>query len=512
MSYVYKKTNWVEDPSVEYGATPFNNLESGVEEAHKRLDNLNVGDLASYNKMQTINMANATKKLRMGEVKTSFAFMGDSVFYAFSTRENDPNEPRVPETCIADDGTELAGFYRSTTTIYNTFGAAMKKVYGSDKIEIVNKTFTGVDAYRVSDMYRASGCDFALINYGINDAVGGHTDGAVGFPYMGKVDLYIKEMREIIETQIKGGTAVVLMSPVKQTMLGADNGETPGTDTDSRVLIDVYEQACRNLALEYDCAFIDGNELVKGFDNKKYIDFTHFTKEGFRSIGQRLASYFIGQSPLEPLKISSNCYLGVNTQLDNVNLVGNAILDSSDRSPNPPMALSSPDLYGPDITRLTGGLYVGVQGFGKVLWSFYTEQDGMVVVPCFYTPTKDMTVEMSLDFGGDQGTWSNFWNSVNSTTINRNHVEPAKIEVSTTQMEAFDNGKRYGLHMITTKEQPVLKVVSKGWHTVMLNIKPVSPETRADGYSVPDPTPGEGILHAYGINILSEIEYRMLTK
>ena len=212
----YNRTVWQDGN--RYGADSFNNIEEGILELERRLDE---GDLVANGsggnvvaQKQTVNMAKALKKLRIGkEGKSTFAFMGDSVFYAFNTIEDNPDEPRIQEDCVADDGTRLNGYYRSTTTIYDTFAAAMKKVYGSDKIGIIKKTFTGLDAYRAKTMYNGTGADFTLINYGINDACGGHTNSAINgsvkpnedgyISYVGNVELFIKSYREILEKQIQ---------------------------------------------------------------------------------------------------------------------------------------------------------------------------------------------------------------------------------------------------------------------------------------------------------------------
>lgn len=523
----YNRTVWQDGN--RYGAESFNNIEEGILELERRLDE---GDLVASSggnalaQKQTINMAKGLKKLRIGkEGKSTFAFMGDSVFYAFSTREDDPDEPRVQEDCIADDGTRLNGYYRSATTIYDTFAAAMKKVYGTNNIGIIKKTFTGLDAYRAKKMYNGTGADFTLINYGINDAIGGHTNSAINNPtkpgepgyidYVGNVELFIESYREIMEKQIESGTAVIVVGPVQQTMIGRepekDTDEEKGTDTDSRVMVDIYEMALRDLAKEYNCPFISGNELVGDFDNSMYIDFTHFTQQGFKTVGERLASIFIGQSPAEPVRISGNTYLGVHTQSSNVNLVGSAILDSSLKSPNRPMALASKDLYEKDIQRVPGGLCAAVTGFGKVVWSFYAEQDGMVVIPSFYTGTDGLTAEVYLDFGAKQGQWNNYWNCVDplSPSIERTTQEPSKIEIKTSAMQSYNEGKRYGLHMINSTTQPVLRVVNKGWHTVMMQIKPIHQEVTR---SIPDAMPGDGAMSVFGINVISDMEYKMLTK
>lgn len=485
----YNRTNWVNGGT--YGADAFNNIEEGILELESQIGGAGA---SGYAKKQAVNMAKAVSKIRQGEV-TEFAFFGDSVFYGFDMMNEDGDA--VQENCIPDKGTPLEGFTRSPITIYDTFYSVMNKVL-DNKVKIKKKIYSGDTVWTAFHRWNPSKSDFSIINYGINDAMGGHIDSnyhpELPEGYRGNVELYIEGYRRLIEMEIDNGTAVVLMSPTKQTL------NTDGLDIDTRTTIDVYEQAVKALGIEYACPVIDGNEMTKNFGNDLAIDFCHFTKEGFRAIGYRMASYFIGQSPMFPLNVGTGSYLGVNPHLDNVNIVVPTVLTNTENSPNIPMILNSVDL-GENVNRAEGGLQANVTGSGSITWSFYCDRDNMVVIPSFYTEDK-MDVKVQLDFGAKQGKWNNYWNCISASgVIDRNYEEPSQVTIGHSQLEDRGTGKAYGVHMITT-DSPVLKITTKGWHTIHITPQPVNKPLS----DIPEDF-GDGIIQMFGLNFLSLDEY-----
>lgn len=484
----YIKTNWEVGPS--YGPEPFNKIENAIESLDIRMTAAEGGGISGSGlyQLQTTNMAKALKKLRTN-VAVEICFMGDSVFYGYNQ-----GPEGVPEDCIPDNGKPLTGYKRSPITIYDSFMEKINEVY-ENCATLKKKIYTGQSVKRANTEWNASNSDIIIMNYGINDAMGSHIDAT----YRGNIDMFCVEYRKLIERELKSGTAVIILSPTRETML------ISGTDVDNRAVIDAYEQAVFNICKEYHIPCIDGNEITKNLGNDLSIDFCHFSPKAFEAIGYRLASVLIGQSPNRPFRINSNSYMGVNPQIDNVNIVTPAVLASSNISPNIPMMLMSEDLSN-TIQRVDGGLQANISGFGKVVWSFYCEQDGMVVVPNFYTENAEK-VRMSLDFGALQGQWSNYWNNVNNTTIDRTYKEPSVVDIVTSTLSVFNTGKRVGLFNLSTTT-PVIKIVSKGWHTLTIELPPKQVQTR----SVTPPVPADGAASIFGINILSAIEYKMLTK
>ena len=254
-------------------------------------------------------------------------------------------------------------------------------------------------------------------------------------------------------------------------------------------------------------------------DNRQGIDFCHFNGVNNLAIGYRMAAYFIGQSPMFPIEVQSGDYLGVNPQLDNMNITGLAQFSRSVLSPNICIAMAGANLAYPvtDPDWQTKGIQVTIQGTGSITWSFYAPVDGMVIVPSLYTASANQGVMMQLDFGGQQPKWANYWNAMGATaTPNREYLEPSEVTIPNTMMETLGEGKTYGLHMLQYTDQPVLKVTTKGWHTVSIMMPAVAQAMLLDDgimtFSVPEQNVGDGTFDVFGLNFLSLQDYkRMVT-
>lgn len=512
----YERINFKEDGTY-YGANEFNRMDKAI---YNLYHGASSSSGSKFIKKQTENLGNAMKKLRMGSDDVEVCFFGDSVFYAMSYKTA-PEDIWVYEDCVPDinTNTEVGSTFncaysvkyntnpvRNKVTIYDAFRDMANRVF-NNKIQIKKKIFCGHTAKWAYEDYYASESDFCIINFGINDAMGAHVIGRFdkdnNETYRGDVTQYITYMRLLIEREIEGGTAVILLGPVKQLLQQSESG-----DTTEKTMIDVYEQVCEQLAMEYGVPFINGNDMTKNFGMDLCTDFTHFSAEGNRSIGCRLVAPFVGQSPLKPLVVNSNSYLGVHPQLDNVNISGSAEFAYTDISPNPSVAMSSGNLVYP-LVGVDKGIQVSAEAGGKVVWSFYCEEEGMVVVPSLYTESEGVGATMKLDFGVTQPQWSNYW----YFNANRGDKEPSTIEINNSDLKAKGSGKNYDASVISSTD-PVLRITSKGWHTI--EITPLFEETAITTYDdetamsvIVDPV-GSGSLAVFGLRFLSYVDYKKM--
>ena len=151
----------------------------------------------------------------------------------------------------------------------------------------------------------------------------------------------------------------------------------------------------------------------------------------------------------ETVPIADEDYVGCSVQTDSINVKGNAVLDYSDKSPNPRALIDNNDLYDTDVNLINSGLCVmvdypleesldrvcdsyakkncglseGDDGYedayntsylermnflkgkhvsdGYVTWSFYTDKENTVVIPSLWIDPEDTDsheVLMELDF------------------------------------------------------------------------------------------------------------------
>ena len=418
-----------------FGTKKLNSMEEGIYRA-----NMN------YPARQTLNMSNAMKKLRTGK-EVDIAFHGDSVFWAYDQYSAN----KVPTSITSDNGHQFPisyGYCTNPINIPDSFLDVMNGVF-ENKIKLTKKIWTGDTVVKAFEHWNETKSDFCIFNYGINDAMGGH----VAISYKGHIELFLEGYRRLIERELEHGTAVILLTPVKQVMIDAD------VDTTTRAMIDVYERAVYDLGREYNVPVVDGNIMVKNFSTIESLDFTHFTGEGNQAIGYRLASIFIGQSISEPKVVTDGSYLGVNYQIDNDNIVPPAKLEANTSSPNVSLMMTSGDLN--SIQSVNGGLQVTVdKNGGKVVWSFYCDRDGLVIVPSLACTSTSATVSVKLDFGSIQGRWSNYFNSVSTGEIDRNHKEHSVIT-------ATGSALNWGKHNL--KQTQVIKVTTEGWHSLEIS-------------------------------------------
>lgn len=446
-----------------FGSKKMNAMEEGISRA-----NMN------YQARQTLNMATAMQKLRTGK-NVDIAFHGDSVFWAYDQYSDN----KVPTSITSDNGHTFPiehGYCTNPIKIPDCFEEKINEVF-ENKVSITRKIWTGDTVLKAFEHWNETKSDFVIFNYGINCAMGSH----VPLSVKGKIDVFLEGYRRLIEREIEHGTAVILLTPVKQMMVLND------LDTTTRAMIDVYERSIFDLGREFNCPVIDGNLMVKNFGNDLSLDFTHFVPEGNQAIGYKLVSLFVGQSMHEPKIVGCGSYLGVNYQLDNVNIVAPAKLMTSDSSPNIPVMMSSEDLT--NINRISGGLEINIDSNGgKAIWSFYADRDGLVVIPNLACTSTAATITMKLDFGAIQGKWNNYFNYAGTTAIDRNYNEPSSISSQGSVVN-------WGKHNLA--ETPCVKMVSEGWHTI---------EISATGLRE-----GETV-NIYGLNFLGLDMYNLLTK
>lgn len=479
----------------QYSSSDFNRMVlDGIDEAMK-----SGGSSSAYAQKQTVNMAKSLKKLRMGE-QTEFCFFGDSVFYGYFKGEN-----AVEEDCIPDKNTPYSVRYgktptRNPITIYDTFAQVMNQVFESN-VKLKKKLYSGHTAKWAYEDYNASNSHFVILNFGINCALGAHVD-AKDPLYRGDVEKYIHYMRLIIERELDAGASIIIMTPVKLTTV------IDGGDTDDRQLCDVYEQACFDLGKEYNCPVIDGNEITQNLPITLSADFCHFTGDGNKTIGYRLASVFIGQSPSKPYIVHNGSYLSMHPQLCNANIVLPATISYSNLSPNIAYHISSGNLVYP-VVRVEDGIESVVTNSGKVVWSFYCPSENMVVVPNMYT-TDVPNIAMRLDFGAKQGKLSNYWTlgNTSSTTIDRNHeVATEVVYNSASDMTTWGVGCCNGIHTLSREKNKAIVITTKGWHTIEIAIKPKEVAGNPTGRSNIPEDFGDGAIHVYGLNFLSLEDY-----
>lgn len=366
----------------------------------------------------------------------SITCMGDSMTYGSDFNSSDKLLP----TGGADDGTPHVAT-RAKMNYPASLENYLNQVYGNT-VTVVNHGFSGDGTKKGYNHWNASGSDLCIICYGINDATNANVD------YMGNVEEYLHWYRKIIERELKNNTAVVLMTPTKQ-IITSDGGVA------SRVDVDVFGNAVRNLADEYGLKVIDGQELLMNYSASIYSDSTHLNGTGYNILGARIASLFVGRGILKPFIVSTEQFQGVIPyQHSTIYQGGNVVFSSYYPTP-------SEHIEG----RGAGAL---LKTGDKLFFSIYTENDGMVVIPSMFSDSVNLTVRLSLDFGVPQADYSNDY-YFGRPSISGVDVEYSNSFVDIEKSKFLSDGIFSSKFIKPTKDN-MLYIPTKGWHTITLEV------------------------------------------
>lgn len=367
----------------------------------------------------------------------SIGFYGDSMTYGYDTQSADKRPHSVTDNA--------GGVYtqtRASKTFPEAFKEIMDDVYGVGKVKIVERGIGGDYVSKALTRWLPKthpiGTDIAVMNYGINDSR------LASCPYAGNTDEFLKYYRQLIEAELDNGTGIILMTPFKVRT------------TDVR--IQAFETAVINLAKEYEIPVIIGDEMASNMSYKWYSDATHWNGQGYKYVGTRIASCFIGDGILNPTRVSENTQLLTRRQLDGI------WWDATNKE----IYHSSPATYPtPDEAVDKGGLAIRIGVNSTVYYSFYAEKD-VWIVPFLGFNENNSRAVVRLNFGLESPdyTFDNFpmlgaapdFDQRAITSINYTKDMPK-------------TSSRIHVGSVLVDELPCLRTVTKGWHTVSITAK-----------------------------------------
>lgn len=365
--------------------------------------------------------------------------MGTSMTYGTDTTSTDKRAPDITPT----DNGSLHTATRASVSYPEALSEYLNTIYNGNVV-VVNKGYSGDGTKKGYEHWNASGADICIMDYGINDASNDSIE------YVGDVEVFLYWYRKLIQRELDNGTSVILLTPTKQRIAGA-------TDIDGRTAVSVYANAVKMLAKEFNIPYIDGWEILKNYSSDIYSDYTHLNGKGYRILGARLASVIVGKGANEPCKVSDGDFIGIRPQVDSLKLTGSSIV-SSTGYPTPNEGES-----GKGVSGL-------IKNGQKITWSFYAEEDGLVVIPGLYTVDPNPVIKFELDFNMEQAQWGNTWSYFQDTVTNHAYREPASFSLAKSDLVAL-NGTAYSSAIVRSTDQKALKIVGKGWHTITLSVQ-----------------------------------------
>lgn len=374
-----------------------------------------------YKEKQTDLYAKFYQKLRTG-ITTSIACVGDSTTYG---EDKTSADIRPCPTNLTDNGVAYNSYdTRASVTYPESLQEALNEIYGTDKVSVINKGYSGDDVSEAYEHWNVN-TDIALISLGINDAINS--------TYAGNLETFLSWYRKLIEKHLDNNCAVIIMTPTKLR-------QDVSTD------ISVFRHSLYLLAEEYNIPIIDGFEMLNNVDYSYYSDATHLTGVGYKYLGKRIASIFIGEGVAKPKTVLSGDTLIYRTSSDNIINKGCA-LSGGNADSGTPEGLSNTGV-GLTVNDLTDTIY----------YSVYTGQENLVVVPIIYGLTGAVA-KIEVDFSEQMPQPTNDF-SLYATTVDRTY--PIS-NISYTWAGNYTIPKDDILF-----KNPMLYITTKGWHTIKI--------------------------------------------
>lgn len=407
---------------------------NSTEEVDNKLKELKIGieKQLNFKVLQSNLLHKAFLKIRDGQV---FAIVcrGDSLTYGYDTVSEDrrPVDP-VP----TPDGSKHY-HERASTTYPEALQEYLNNIYAG-KATVINRGYSGSTTETNYPKWKdvSANSDITLIMLGTNDV--NQSKG---------IENFLTYYRKIIEQELTWGSAVILLTPPRRKELNIKD--------------DVYASAVFSLGKEYGCPVVDMIELTANMSANNFSDPTHFNGLGYRYIGARLSSLFIGDGIVNPIRVKSGSNLMTRQNIDGVKFINGTSYTSNINYPT-----SDDSIFGDGL--VTAFADAG----GSMVYSFYTEEDDLLFYPSLYfTASSIEPVTMELDYGLQPQSLSNVFllditdaskvSKFVPTVINYNKEDgnwrPAKDVI-------YING-------VKSLSYPKIHVPKKGWHTLKITGK-----------------------------------------
>ncbi|MGQ8827071.1 BppU family phage baseplate upper protein [Bacillus sp. NA_146.1] len=383
-------------------------------------------------KRESSLLSNFFLKLRKKQ-NVRICCMGDSMTYGSDFNSSDK---RPADTKPTDNGTAHTAT-RASTTYPEALQKHLNKVYGNI-VTVINHGYSGDGAKNGYEKWNASGADLCIIDYGINDASN------TNISYMGNIEEYLKWYRKIIERELDNGTPVIIMTPTKQRI-------PAGTADSYRTDVDVFAEAARILAKEYNISVINGQEMLLNYSADIYSDLTHLNGVGYDILGARVASTLVGKGINDPFVVTEERFQGVMHHLHSVTYNGGYRAYS--------------EYYPTASEQETGKGSGAVLSPGeKLFFSVYVESDGMVALPGLFSSATDVTVRVSLDFAVNSPDYSNDYYFGRPPVSNVDIPFPVPyIDIPKSK---FNAGSVFSGAFLDSIQDPMLFIATRGWHTI----------------------------------------------
>jgi lysophospholipase L1-like esterase len=375
-------------------------------------------DVDSLRNIQAQKYALFMRKLRTAQ-PVSITCQGDSLTYGYDIYSADKREA---DTTEAPNGT-----YNTQTRASQTYPEALAEyltsVYSAG-VTTINRGYSGDTADgSYSRWFTKHTGDITILMLGTNDSRN-----------IGDVESYLSWMEQLIIRELLWDKAVVLLTPPKFRQAG----EAYGADD-----VDTFAHALFLLGHKYGIPVVNAREFHANHSYNVYSDAVHFNGEGYKIIGAKVASLFIGEGVANVKRVWQGSTLLTRPMIDNVKYITNASFKSASTTETP------------DEVAINQGVFAELSAGGSIIYSFYSESDNLIVFPSFLLFSGG-TLNITLDFNVQAPQ-----RSLDSTYFeSKTQHEQLPMSISYTGVSNYNKG------VMMTREDTPLMIVNKGWHTL----------------------------------------------
>lgn len=378
-----------------------------------------------YRSLALKNMNRLLEKIKRN-LGFTIACRGDSLTYG---------EDNVVDKRAADPNPTPEGRIHTALRANTTYPEALKEYLSlvKDNVVVVNQGYSGDNTKKgFEDWTTDIGSDLTIMMYGKNDSSFGWS------PYQ-TVDNFIFYYEKIIIRELLRGSAVILMKP-------------PKVKSATDFYIETYREALSELGKKYGLTVLDCTEFLINDDSSVFSDDVHFKSIGYRKIASKVTAFLLGNVS-KPLKVKRGSTVLTREEFDSIDFKGYTI------------AMSDPNAMTPPLDSWQGGYLAKTTNSNSVfIWSFYAEEDDLIVLPTLYV--SRCIARYELDFGLEQPQYS-LDDRVGHTTYSNQYGTTDKPSA---YLE-IDSGINTALHANRELPRGHIHIATKGWHTIKLTIK-----------------------------------------
>ncbi|HDZ3732003.1 TPA: SGNH/GDSL hydrolase family protein [Vibrio harveyi] len=255
-------------------------------------------------------------------------------------------------------------------------------------------------------------------------------------------------LRRFLMREVLRGNNVVFLSCVNFN--SADGYD--GTNASATKLTDAYNDAAASICSQLGVFYVDTRrDIINQYSINRFTqEGVHPSELGHKILGERFSSLFIGNGYLKSLSVSSGVKSIANQAITSINSKTTLAPISNSTSYSPPFNKAAPT-----------AIAIPTAAQGPIVFSFYCEQDDLVIFPSFIA--NPATITMELDGGAEQQEYLVDYPSYQKAAYGTPDSYPGSIKTRTYSQQTKVN--RRTVHYSDDSDM-YIHVSGRGWHTL----------------------------------------------